>query len=149
MKFPDTWPLWLDQEHITTWLRHYGEILGLNIRHGTTAANIKYNESTQRYSVELESDEGKQLVNPKHVVLATGLFSDIPIRPTFQGEDSFKGDIYHSTSHKSAAQVPNVKDKNVTIVGCGTSAHDIAQDFVNHGAKSVAMVQRDTIWSAR
>lgn len=35
----------------------------------------------------------------------------------------------------------------MTIVGCSTSAHDIAQDFVNRGAKGVSIIQRHPIFS--
>ncbi|KAL3469794.1 hypothetical protein BJX99DRAFT_240627 [Aspergillus californicus] len=149
MKYPADYPRFLDQEHIVKWMGHYGDEMGLNIRHGTLAQNIKYNESTKQYSVELQDKEGVKTINPKHVVLATGLFSDIPIRPTFPGEDSFKGLIYHTSAHRSAALVPQAKGKKVTIIGSGTSAHDIAQDFVSYGdADTVTIVQRNPIYVA-
>ncbi|KAL4866473.1 hypothetical protein BDV12DRAFT_172855 [Aspergillus spectabilis] len=146
LKYPGNWPRYLDQEHIVKWMEHYGDIMGLNIRHGTLASKIEYNELTQRYSVELQSKDGKQAINPKHVVLATGLFSDISLQPTFPGENLFKGQIYHTSAHKSAALVPDVRSKKVTIIGSGTSAHDVAQDFASHGAETVTMVQRHPIY---
>ncbi|KAJ5757132.1 uncharacterized protein N7511_007314 [Penicillium nucicola] len=127
LKYPTNWPRYLDQEHVIKWMEHYGQIMGLNIKHSTLATNVVYNESQQRYSVELVRKDGVQAINPKHVVLATGLFSDIPIRPNFPGEESFK-------------------EKKITIIGSGTSAHDIAQNFVNHGAENVTMVQRGKIF---
>ncbi|KAL2820272.1 flavin-binding monooxygenase [Aspergillus granulosus] len=147
LKYPSNWPRYLDQEHIVKWMEHYGDIMGLNIKHDTLASEIEYNESTQRYSVKLQSKDGSmQIINPKHVVLATGPFGDRPIRPTFPGEGSFKGQIYHTSAHKSAALVPDVQRKRVTIIGAGTSAHDVAQDFANCGAEAVTMVQRGPIY---
>lgn len=148
MKYPTNWPLYLDQEHILKWMEHYEDIMGLNVKHDTLANKIQYNEKAQRYSVELQSKDGVETINPKHVVLATGLLSDIPIRPTFPGEDSFNGQIYHTLEHKSAALVPDVRSKKITIIGAGTSAHDVAQDFVNNGAKTVTMVQRGSMYVA-
>ncbi|KAJ5903308.1 hypothetical protein N7504_005691 [Penicillium tannophilum] len=148
MKYPTDWPRYLDQEHITKWMEHYGHAMALNIRHDTLARNIQYNESMQRWSIELQSKDGVNTINPKHVVLATGLLSDIPVRPTFPGEDSFKGQIYHTLAHKSAALVPDVRSKKITIIGSGTSAHDVAEDFANHGAETVTMVQRGPIYVA-
>lgn len=120
--------------------------MGLNITHGTSASKIEYNESTQRYSVELQSESGIETINPKHLVLATGIFDEKPIRPNFPGEDLFKGQIYHTADHKSAALVPDIRDKKITIIGSATSAHDIAEDFVNNGAQNVTMVQRRPIY---
>ena len=120
--------------------------MALNIRHDTLARNIEYHESMQQWSIELQGKDSVKTINPKHIVLATGLLSDIPIRPMFPGEDSFKGQIYHTVAHKSAALVPDIRSKKITIIGSGTSAHDVAQDFVNHGAKTVTMVQRGPIY---
>ncbi|KAL4919242.1 hypothetical protein BDW62DRAFT_179715 [Aspergillus aurantiobrunneus] len=142
LKYPTTWPRYLDQEHIVKWMDHYGDIMSLNIKRATLAGRIEYNELTQRYSVELQSENGIKTVRARHVVLATGIFSDIPVRPTFPGEDRFKGQVYHTSAHKSAALVADARSKKVTIIGCGTSAHDVAQDFANHGVETVTMVQR-------
>lgn len=127
-------------------MAHYGDIMGLNIKRATLASKIKYNELTQRYSVELQSKDSTQTITPKHVVLATGLFSTTPIEPQFPCKDLFRGQVYHTAEHQSAALVPDLQKKTVTIIGAGTSAHDVAQDFVNHGAKTVTMVQRHPIY---
>lgn len=146
LKYPTNWPRYLDKERIVKWMGHYEDILGLNIKRATLASKIQYNESTQRYSIELQSKDSVQTVNPKHLILATGPFSATPIQPTFPGKDLFKGQVYHTAEHKSAVLVPDVQNKRVTIIGAGTSAHDVAQDFVNHGAKTVTMVQRHPIF---
>lgn len=147
MKYPTNWPQYLDQKHIAKWMEHYEHAMGLNIKRDTLAINIKYNEQEQRYTVDLQGKNGDTVkINPRHVVLATGLLSDIPIRPTFAGEDSFKGQIYHTREHKSAALTPDVRNKKITIIGSGTSAHDVAQDFVSHGAETVTMVQRGSLY---
>lgn len=146
LKYPTNWPRYLDKEHIVKWMGHYEDILGLNIKRATLASKIQYNESTKRYSIELRSKDSVQTVNPKHLILATGPFSATPIQPTFPGKDLFKGQVYHTAEHKSAALVPDVQNKRVTIIGAGTSAHDVAQDFANHGAKTVTMVQRHPIF---
>lgn len=146
MKYPHDWPRYLDKQHITEWMEQYEDIMGLNVQHDTLASDIKYNDSTKRYSVTLHSKAGAKTISPKHVVLATGLLSDIPIRPTFPDEAIFKGQVYHTLNHKSASLVPEVQSKKVTIIGSGTSAHDVALDFAEHGAKAVTMVQRGSIY---
>ncbi|RAK86774.1 flavin-binding monooxygenase [Aspergillus costaricaensis CBS 115574] len=147
LKYPTTWPRYLDQDHIVKWMEHYGDLLGLNVRHGTLAINIQYNPSTKRYSVDLQSNDGSvQSITTKHLVLATGLLSDIPVKPSFPGEDTFKGQVFHTSAHQSASLMPDVQNKKITIIGAGTSAHDVAQDFASHGAKSVTIVQRSPLF---
>ncbi|CEL04210.1 hypothetical protein ASPCAL05341 [Aspergillus calidoustus] len=150
LKFPTNWPRYPDQKHIADWMEHYAAIMELNIQLDTEASKIGYDEATGKYVFELKGKDGSaRSITAKHAVLASGLFSEgIPVRPTFADEDSFGGQIYHSTVHKSARLIPNVQSKKVTIIGAGTSAHDIAQDFVNHGAKSVTLVQRGEIYVA-
>ncbi|KAL4875248.1 hypothetical protein BJY04DRAFT_232792 [Aspergillus karnatakaensis] len=146
LKFPSNWPRYLDQEHILSWMKHYTQILGLNVQYDSLVQRVEYDDTSKEWTVEIHGKEGVQIFSPKHVVLATGLLSDIPLRPTFTGETDFKGEIYHSRDHRSAAVIPDLQSKNVTIIGAGTTAHDLAVDFVNHGAKSVTMVQRHAIF---
>ncbi|OKL64381.1 hypothetical protein UA08_01104 [Talaromyces atroroseus] len=146
LQYPSDWPTWLGREHIINWMDHYSKALGLNIEYGAHAQKVKYDEAGKQYSVELGGSEGSRTVRCKHLVLATGLVSKVPNCPEFFGQNTFQGQTYHSSSHKSAGEIPDVKDKKITILGCGTSAHDIALDFVNHGAKSVTMIQRHPIY---
>ena len=145
LKFPTNWPVWADQEHIVRWMRNYGEVMGLNIRARHSVVSVRDDDSTQRYSVDIESKDGAYTIHPKHVCLATGPFGS-PIRATFPGQDSFKGQIIHTSDHRSAALMPDVRNKKITVIGSGTSAHDVAQDFVNHGAAAVTMVQRNPVF---
>ncbi|KIX02560.1 uncharacterized protein Z518_08501 [Rhinocladiella mackenziei CBS 650.93] len=148
MKFPSNWPNYLGQKKISNWMEHYSQIMELDIMLNTIVTNIQYDKSTRRYKVEAENtEEGEKFFTPRHVVLATGTFSDKPIRPEFPGEELFKGTLYHTSEHKSARLIPYVHDMKVAMIGCGTSAHDVAQDFVNCGAKEVSIIQRHPIFS--
>jgi hypothetical protein len=49
-------------------------------------------------------------------------------------------------SHKSARLIPDVSAKKVAIIGAGTSAFDVAQDFVNYGAKEVTIIQKSLMF---
>ncbi|KAK5788371.1 hypothetical protein VI817_009329 [Penicillium citrinum] len=146
LKYPSNWPLYLDQEHITKWMEHYQHILGLKVRYDTLVDNVVFNESAEQYSVELRGKHGVETIYPQHVVLATGILSNIPVSPQFPGQDLFKGEVRHTSEFRTAASIPDVQNKRITIIGAGTSAHDVAQDLVNHGAKHVTMVQRGRIF---
>ncbi|KAK8856741.1 indole-3-pyruvate monooxygenase YUCCA8 [Apiospora arundinis] len=46
-----------------------------------------------------------------------------------------------------ADQISDLQEKKVVVVGASTSGHDVAQDFVECGAKGVSMIQRNPIFS--
>lgn len=127
-------------------MEHYGQIMNLDILFNTIVEKADYNESERVYHIQTQSSTGRRTFIARHVVLATGVFSDDPIIPNFPDQDVFKGELYHSSNHKSAAQIPNLHDKKVVVIGPGTSGHDVAQDFVSSGAKVVSIIQRHPIF---
>lgn len=128
-------------------MEYYQKVMNFNIELGVTASQVKYDNSARQYTVVLKSQDGtERLVTSRHVVLATGLLSDGPIRPNFENESSFTGHIYHTVDHRSASKFPDLASKKVAIIGAGTSAFDIAQDYVNCGAKDVTIIQRSPLF---
>ncbi|GKT67113.1 flavin-binding monooxygenase [Colletotrichum tofieldiae] len=147
MKIPETWPRFLTGDKVAEFMEHYGQLMGLDIAFNTEVIKTRYDEITQKYRVEVRTPEGTRTISARHVVLATGVYGDQPKIPHFPGQESFKGQIYHSKYHKTAAEIPDVENKKVVVIGCATSGHDISADFVTHGAKEVTMVQRHPIYS--
>jgi putative flavoprotein involved in K+ transport len=76
-------------------------------------------------------------MRPAHIVLATGVTAtpNIPAIPTLE---KFTGKVLHTSQFRNGAEW---KNKNVIILGVGTSGHDVAQDLHGNGAH-VTMVQR-------
>ncbi|VUC33505.1 unnamed protein product [Clonostachys rosea] len=146
MKIPETWPRWLSGAQVASFWEHYQEMMGLDVLTSANVISAVYNETERRYKVIIQRDDWTMTLYPRHVVLATGVFSDRPIVPTFPGQEQFQGQIYHSSQHSTAQSVQNLPQKNVVVIGPGTSGHDVAQDFVNHGAKAVSLVQRSDIF---
>ncbi|KAJ6447277.1 Acetyl-coenzyme A transferase nodX [Purpureocillium lavendulum] len=145
LKYPENWPEWLGRDHTADFLEHYSQIMGLDVRLNTTVTAVR--RVASKYEVRASGPRGEHTFRPDHVVLATGVYSDIPKIPELDGKDKFLGTIYHSIDHKSARAVPDLGDQNVVVIGCSTSGHDIAQDFVNCGARHVSMIQRSPIFS--
>lgn len=146
LRFPTNWPTYLEREKVCDWQEHYSKIMGLDIMLGTTVTKIEYDENARQYTVEAENAEGKHFFHPNQLVLATGVFS-APLMPEITGQDAFTGQVYHSAEHKSARNIPDLSNKRIAIIGSGTTAHDISQDFVNSGANEVNMIQRGAIFS--
>lgn len=145
-KIPDSWPRWLPRDMVADFWEHYGTLMGLECLSGADVTGVEYDQVARQYTVRIRRGEWTTTLRARHVVLATGTFSDEPIIPEIPGREDFNGRAYHSCQHSSAKDVPDVSGKKVVVVGPGTSGHDIAQDFVNHGARSVAMVQRHPIF---
>lgn len=147
LDFPCDYQDFLDKKDIINWMEHYEKAMYLKIELGVNVSKVDYDESSQKYTAVLKSPGGNErVVTVRHVVLATGLFSSEPLRPDFENESDFAGEIYHSIDHRSARQIPNLSEKKVAIIGAGTSAFDIAQDFVNCGVKEVTIIQRSPMF---
>ncbi|KAK8045973.1 hypothetical protein PG996_014037 [Apiospora saccharicola] len=138
----------LRSDEISRFMESYSSLMGLVIRTGCTVTDVDFDETTRRYRVRSRTDQGIELTHyPHHVVMATGIFSEEPKVPDLAERELFHGPIYHSSQHVSADQISDLRDKKVVVVGSSTSGHDVAQDFVECGAKGVSMIQRNPIFS--
>ena len=81
-------------------------------------------------------------IHPRHIIQATGHSGEAAFPSDIAGIGDFKGD---TLVHSSQFQGPkaNAKGKKAVIIGSCNSAHDIAQDFYEHGY-DVTMVQRSS-----
>lgn len=146
MKVPSNWPRWLSGADVAKFYEHYGQMMGLDVLTGAEVVNAEYIEAERRYRVSFKRGDWTTTLYPRHVVLATGTYSDEPVIPNIPGHSDFGGLLYHSSKHMTASNVPDLGQKRVVVIGTGPSGHDIAQDYADHGAKSVHLVQRHPIF---
>src|SRR5262249_52637973 len=64
------------------------------------------------------------------IVIATGQYR-IPILPTWPGQESYRGDLRHSTHYTNGSAYAG---KRGLVVGMGNSGAEIAADLVEQGA---------------
>lgn len=76
----------------------------------------------------------------KKVIVATGLTST-PNLPTYKGADSFAGSIFHAKDFMKREDTLK-SARNVTVVGGGKSAYDVAWAYVEQGNATVDLVIR-------
>ncbi|KAL9115691.1 MAG: hypothetical protein Q9227_000059 [Pyrenula ochraceoflavens] len=142
LPFPQTWPLFTPKDKLGDWFEHYASILELNVWTSTTLTSASYSSKTKTWTVKLNRNHTThRILHPKHVILCTG-HSGEPSIPNFPGQSSFTGTLYHGSAHVDASTIPDLSFKRVLVVGTGNSGHDIAQNFHEHGAKEVTMLQR-------
>ncbi|HEX2365664.1 MAG TPA: NAD(P)/FAD-dependent oxidoreductase [Bradyrhizobium sp.] len=139
MPFPPNWPTYIPKDKLANWFESYVDGMELNFWTGTEFEGGTYDEKEGRWSVTLRRAGEKQVMHPRHVVLATGV-SGIPNIPDIPGLKNFAGKAVHSSFYDDGE---NWKGKRALVIGTGNSGHDIAQDLYSSGAE-VTLVQRSS-----
>lgn len=146
--FPDYWPTFTPKDQIADFLACYAKLMSLNYWSRSNVESAKWDAEAEEWVVEVARSQSrddpskpeKVVLRPKHVVVATGM-SGAPNVPTFQGEESFAGATCHSSAFGDGRPYAG---KDCVVVGANNSAHDVAQDLWEAGAKSVTMLQRSS-----
>lgn len=139
IKFPDNWPVFSPKDKLGDWLEMYSKVMELNFWGATEARRASYDENTGTWTVVVQH-EGKDItLQPKHLVLATGL-SGKPVMPDIPGMNEFAGAQRHSSEYHNP---DGMEDTSVVVIGSNNSAHDICADLALSGV-DVTMVQRSS-----
>jgi putative flavoprotein involved in K+ transport len=137
--FPDHWPVFPAKDKVGDWLESYARIMELDVWHDTACAGAQYDPARGQWQVCIVRGGREMLLQPKHLVLATGLSGD-PNIPSIPGADSFAGAQCHSSAHPGG---DGFGGRKVVVFGSNNSAHDICEDLFRHGA-DVTMIQRSS-----
>lgn len=137
--FPKNWPVFAPKDKIGDWLEMYTRVMELNYWSSTTAKSAKYDEKAKEWTVVVERDGKEITLKPKQLVLATGM-SGKANWPKYKGQDIFKGEQQHSSTHPGPDKY---RGKKVVVIGSNNSAHDICAALWEGGA-DVTMVQRSS-----
>lgn len=139
LPFPQNWPVFAPKDKIGDWLEFYTRVMEVPYWSKTTCLSASFDESEQRWTVEVDRDGERLTLHPTQLVLATGM-SGKPNVPTFPGQDEFAGDQHHSSHHPGPDRYVG---KRAVVIGSNNSAHDICKALVENGV-DVTMVQRSS-----
>ena len=140
LPFPKTWPVWLSKDQLALWLEVYAACMELDIWTSTEMCGASYCDAEHRWTVDMRLADGSVVQKHcRHIVVASGVSGSIPHRAQLPGLADFNGRVMHSSEFEGGE---NYAGKAAIVVGTGNSGHDIAQDLVVKGAKSVSMLQR-------
>jgi putative flavoprotein involved in K+ transport len=139
MPFPDTWPVFAPKDRIADWLETYVRVMDLDYWGSTTARAARYDEAIDRWSVRVERRGEDVRLQPRQLVLATGL-SGRPSVPVIPGQDVFAGEQHHSSAHPGP---DGYAGRRAVVIGSNNSAFDICAALWEAGAE-VTMVQRSS-----
>ncbi len=135
--FPENWPVFTPKDKIGDWLEMYAKVMELNYWGSAECIRAAYDDSTQEWTVEVRREGKSVTLKPKQLVFATGAYGP-PNEISLPGIDEFEGEHYHSSRYATAEPY---EGKSCIVVGANSSAHDIAADLWEYGAK-VTMLQR-------
>jgi cation diffusion facilitator CzcD-associated flavoprotein CzcO len=138
MPFPQTWPTYIPKDMLADWLEAYAAFMELNVWTATEFVAGEWDDTRRTWAARLRGSDGHdRQLHPRHMVMASGV-SSIPSRPHIDGLAEFAGEILHASDFRSGEPYASAR---VTVIGTGTSGHDIAQELCSRGA-DVTMVQR-------
>ena len=139
LPFPDSWPIFSPKDKVGDWLESYTKLMELNYWTNSEAKSATFDETTKEWTVKVVRDGTRVTLNPKQLVLATGM-SGVPNTPKVAGQRTFKGEQQHSSRH---AGPDGYEGKKVVVIGSNNSAHDICAACWEAGV-DVTMVQRSS-----
>ena len=135
--FPENWPVFTPKDKIGDWLEMYAKLMELNYWGSSEAVRAAYDDDREEWTVEVLRDGKRVTLKPKQLVFATGAYGP-PNVLSLPGLDNFQGRHCHSSGYKAGEPYAG---KACIVVGSNSSAHDIAADLWEYGAR-VTMLQR-------
>jgi putative flavoprotein involved in K+ transport len=139
LNYPETFPSYLPKDQLANWFETYVDALEINYWTSTEFAGGSFDDQERRWNVRVKRANGSERVmRPSHLIMAIGFTGGVPNVPSFPGLSVYRGKVVHSAQFGSGAD--HAKER-VLVVGTGTSAHDIAYDLHQQGAR-VTMMQR-------
>jgi putative flavoprotein involved in K+ transport len=138
LPFPPTWGRYTPKDQLADWFEFYAAALELNVWTDSEFTGARKEPGSGRWRVEVERRGQRRVINPRHIIIATGV-SGAPKLPELPGLDRFRGEVIHTASYTVGTRFAG---KRVLVVGSGVSAHDVCQDLDRHGAAEIVMMQR-------
>ncbi|MEM7466543.1 MAG: NAD(P)/FAD-dependent oxidoreductase [Pseudomonadota bacterium] len=113
------------QPEIERWLQWVTEKLDLrkDIQFTSTVTTAKFNEDTQRWSVEIN---GEDTIDAQFLISCTGMLS-APLDNQFKGQETFKGQIFHTA--RWPKEKVDFAGKRVGMIGIGATGIQVIQSI--------------------
>jgi len=130
-------------EEVRSYLAHVSRKYGVydNTRFGTELKRATFDETRDRWTLEVETAEGVETMEATIVITACGVFAN-PRIPQFEGGDSFAGRIVHPSRWPSDLDLAG---KRVAVIGNGSTGVQILGAIARE-AEQVHVFQRTPQW---
>jgi 4-hydroxyacetophenone monooxygenase len=134
------------QQHIYDYFNKMADKYGLRsfIRFNTEVKGMVYDESSQTWSVTIQSESGaEEVLISRGVVSAVGQLNQ-PSYPDIKGIDRFKGPAFHSARWDHSVDLTK---KRVGVIGTGASAFQFVPEIAGKVGE-MTVFQRTAGWFA-
>jgi cation diffusion facilitator CzcD-associated flavoprotein CzcO len=125
LAFPRQHPRYPSRDQVVEYLQLYSRHFAIEPRLGQGVLSIKP-EAGGGWTTTTTGGAWRS----RRVVICTG-HSGMPRRPHWPGQETFAGEVLHSSAYDSGERFAG---KRVLVVGLGNSGGEIAIDLVEHGA---------------
>ncbi|OWZ61949.1 hypothetical protein AYX14_06962 [Cryptococcus neoformans] len=139
MPYPDHWPIYTPAAKLGDWLEWYASAMELHVWTNTSVVGAKQ-EADGSWQIEVERGGQRQVLEPKHVVLAVSLAGN-PLIPDTPGINQYTRAIRHSSTHDSSREWVG---KKVLVVGTSSSGFDTVYDFARRGIDTTFLQRSPT-----
>jgi cation diffusion facilitator CzcD-associated flavoprotein CzcO len=117
----------------------YVQMYDLDVWLSTLLEKASWNSKERNWTLQISRIGRKSIIQTKHLVLAIGAGGQVPKTPELSNRNLFKGEVLHTVEYKNSKAWTGLTG---VVVGSANSAHDITDDMLQSGLKSVTMVQR-------
>lgn len=131
LHFPQEYPRYPSRLQIIRYLEAYVQQFQLAPRFGQHVISVRPVNNLW----EVQTQDTLYLAT--NVVVATG-YNREPHLPHWPGQESFRGDILHSSQYRNGEPF---RDQKVLVVGFGNSGGEIAIDLWEHGAQPTLAIR--------
>ena len=134
-----------DGPHILKYVNDTATEAGIDrhIRFRHKVSDASFDSATGRWTVTADTPDGPRRFSCRMLLMAAGYYSyDNPHNPHFEGEEAFKGPIFHAQHWQ---QDVDYRNKRVVVIGSGATAVTIVP-VVAREAAHVTMLQRSPTW---
>jgi cation diffusion facilitator CzcD-associated flavoprotein CzcO len=123
LPMPRSYPRYPSRDQVVAYLEHYAAHFGLTPEFHREVRAIRRDAGTWRV------DTDTQRSHAPVVVIATG-WADFPHRPSWPGQDDYRGALIHSSDYRNPTPYAG---QRVLVVGFGNSGGEIALDLAEAG----------------
>ena len=116
------------QPEIERWMHYVSDRLDLrrSIQFNTTIESAHFNEATERWTVTTHSGE---VIDTRYLITCCGMLS-APLASLFPGQDTFKGQIFHTA--RWPKEPVDFTGKRVGVIGNGATGIQVVQTIAEH-----------------
>lgn len=126
-----------EQAEVERWLHYVADKLDLrkDIQFSTTVTRAAYDEARGRWTVHTDAGE---VIDTQFLVTCCGMLS-APMSNPFEGQDSFRGRIFHTS--RWPKEPVDLRGKRVGVIGIGASGIGVIQAIVDSVAELKVFVR--------